>query len=154
MSSWNYPFMLSLSPLIGAIAAGNCVVVKLPAYAPAVVGVIEKLVKRCFEDERCAVVLGSHQENTELLEQKFNYIFFTGSVKIRRVVILGGCVGSITKDQVRMTWSFVLGPLANPNPKGERAATRWWRLWRSRWRRAHRGCRRTTPRSRSPRDGR
>ena len=87
MSPWNYPFMLSISPLVGAIAAGNCAIIKPSAYAPSVASVIEKLIKRCFEEEYCAVVLGSRKENTELLEQKFDYIFFTGSMAVGRVVM-------------------------------------------------------------------
>ncbi len=87
MSPWNYPFMLSISPLVGAIAAGNCSVIKPSAYTPTVAGIIEKLVKRCFDEEYCAVVLGSRKENTELLEQKFDYIFFTGSMAVGRVVM-------------------------------------------------------------------
>lgn len=87
MSPWNYPFMLSISPFVGAIAAGNCAIIKPSAYAPTVASVIEKLVKRCFKEEYCAVVLGSRKENTELLEQKFDYIFFTGSMAVGRVVM-------------------------------------------------------------------
>ena len=87
MSPWNYPFMLSISPLVGAIAAGNCAVIKPSAYTPTVAKMIEKLVKSCFEEAYCAVVLGSRKENTELLEQKFDYIFFTGSMAVGRVVM-------------------------------------------------------------------
>ncbi len=87
MSPWNYPFMLSISPLVGAIAAGNCTVIKPSAYAPIVASVLEKLIKRCFDHKYCAVVLGSRKENTELLEQKFDYIFFTGSTDVGRVVM-------------------------------------------------------------------
>jgi aldehyde dehydrogenase (NAD+) len=87
IAPWNYPFMLTISPLISAIAAGNCAVVKPSAYAPAVAKVVEKLIARCFDDAYCAVVLGSRRENTELLEEKFDYIFFTGSVAVGRVVM-------------------------------------------------------------------
>ena len=87
MSPWNYPFMLSISPLVSAIAAGNCAVIKPSAYTPTVAGVIEKLIKRCFDHEYCAVVPGSRMENTELLAQKFDYIFFTGSVEVGRIVM-------------------------------------------------------------------
>ena len=58
MSPWNYPFMLSLEPLIGAIAAGNCAVVKPSAYAPATADMIEKIVKDCFSPHFVAVVKG------------------------------------------------------------------------------------------------
>ncbi len=87
MSPWNYPFMLSISPLVGAIAAGNCAVIKPSAYAPAVADVVEILIKRCFVPQYCAVVPGSRKENTELLAQRFDYIFFTGSVAVGRIVM-------------------------------------------------------------------
>ena len=56
MSPWNYPFMLSITPLLGAIAAGNCAVIKPSAYAPATSHVIRTLIERCFQREYCAVV--------------------------------------------------------------------------------------------------
>ena len=87
MSPWNYPFMLTISPLVGAIAAGNCAVIKPSAYTPTVAAVINRLINCCFEDAYCAVVLGSRKENTELLEQKFDYIFFTGSMEVGRIVM-------------------------------------------------------------------
>jgi aldehyde dehydrogenase (NAD+) len=87
MSPWNYPFMLSLEPLIGAIAAGNCVVIKPSAYAPATADVIETIVKDCFSPHFVAVVKGGREENAALLEQRFDFIFFTGSVKVGRLVM-------------------------------------------------------------------
>lgn len=87
MAPWNYPFMLSLEPVIGAIAAGNCVVVKPSAYAPATSAVIAEVVGRCFPEQFVAVVEGGRAENTELLEQKFDFIFFTGSKAVGRLVM-------------------------------------------------------------------
>ena len=87
MSPWNYPFMLSLEPLIGAIAAGNCAVVKPSAYAPATADVIEKIAKDCFSPHFVAVVKGGRAENTALLEQRFDFIFFTGSVRVGHLVM-------------------------------------------------------------------
>ena len=87
MSPWNYPFMLTIAPLIGAIAAGNCVIIKPSAYAPSVALLIKKLINNCFDEKYCLVVLGSRQENTELLNQKFDYIFFTGSVNVGKIVM-------------------------------------------------------------------
>lgn len=87
MSPWNYPFMLTIEPLIGAIAAGNCAVLKPSAYAPATAGVIEKIIKSCFEPQYVAVVRGGRAENTQLLDQKFDFIFFTGSVSVGRLVM-------------------------------------------------------------------
>lgn len=87
MSPWNYPFMLSLEPAIGAIAAGNCVIIKPSAYAPATSAVIAKLIRECFSRHFVAVVEGGRAENTKLLEQRFDFIFFTGSVKVGKLVM-------------------------------------------------------------------
>ncbi len=87
MSPWNYPFMLSLEPLVDAIAAGNTVVVKPSAYAPRTGELIARMLRVCFQEEYVAVVTGGRTENTALLEQHFNYIFFTGSQAVGREVM-------------------------------------------------------------------
>ena len=87
MSPWNYPFLLSLQPAAGAIAAGNCCVIKPSAYAPAVSRCIRDLARELFSDRYVAVVEGGREENAGLLEQKFDYIFFTGSVNVGRLVM-------------------------------------------------------------------
>ena len=87
MSPWNYPFMLSVEPLIGAIAAGNCAVVKPSAYAPATAAVIEKVLGECFAPHFVGVVQGGRAENEALLEQRFDFIFFTGSVSVGKLVM-------------------------------------------------------------------
>ena len=87
MSPWNYPFMLTLEPLIGAIAAGNCCVVKPSAYAPATSSVIRALIADCFPPEYVVVVEGGRKENQALLDQRFDYIFFTGGVSVGREVM-------------------------------------------------------------------
>ena len=87
MAPWNYPFMLSIEPAIGAIAAGNCVIIKPSAYAPATSAVVAKLIKECFSPHFAAVVEGGRAENTKLLEQRFDFIFFTGSVNVGRLVM-------------------------------------------------------------------
>ena len=87
MSPWNYPFMLTLEPLLGAIACGNCCVVKPSAYAPNTSAVIKKLVERCFPPEYVAVVEGGRQENQALLNQRFDYIFFTGGQRVGTEVL-------------------------------------------------------------------
>lgn len=79
MSPWNYPFLLSAEPLVDAIAAGNTVVLKPSAYAPAVSGVLKELLEAALPPELCAVVTGGRAENQALLREKFDYIFFTGS---------------------------------------------------------------------------
>ena len=87
MSPWNYPILLCLDPLIGAISAGNCTVVKPSAYTPATSQVIADLIAEIYPPEYVSVVQGGRQENTALLEQKFDNIFFTGSIAVGKVVM-------------------------------------------------------------------
>ncbi len=87
MSPWNYPLLLTLEPLIGAIAAGNCCVVKPSAYAPATSRLLFQMLAETFEENYVAVVEGGREENTKLLEQPFDYIFFTGGVKTGKLVM-------------------------------------------------------------------
>lgn len=87
MSPWNYPFLLTIDPLADAIAAGNTVIVKPSAYSPATSAVIEKMLKECFAPEYVAVVTGGRLENAALLEQKFDFIFFTGSQNVGKEVL-------------------------------------------------------------------
>ena len=90
MAPWNYPVQLCLTPLAGAIAAGNCAVVKPSAYAPASSAAIARLLGEIFPPEFVAVVEGGRGENRALLEQKFDYIFFTGSPAVGREVMAAG----------------------------------------------------------------
>ena len=87
MSPWNYPFLLTIDPLVDAVAAGNTCVVKPSAYSPATSDVIAKLIAECFDPEYVAVVTGGRAENQCLLEQKFDYIFFTGSQGVGKEVL-------------------------------------------------------------------
>lgn len=87
MSPWNYPFLLSIDPLADAIAAGNTVILKPSAYSPATSAIIEKAVSECFPVEYVAVVTGGRQENATLLEQKFDFVFFTGSQSVGKEVL-------------------------------------------------------------------
>ena len=87
MSPWNYPFLLTLDPLADAIAAGNTVVVKPSAYSPATSKIVEKIIKECFLPEYVAVVTGGRAENQALLDQKFDFIFFTGSQAVGKEVL-------------------------------------------------------------------
>ena len=87
MSPWNYPVLLTLEPLIGALAAGNCCVVKPSAYAPEVSHVLAKMIRETFPKGYVAAIEGGRKENESLLEQKFDYIFFTGGVKTGRIVM-------------------------------------------------------------------
>ena len=87
MSPWNYPFLLSIDPLADAIAAGNTVILKPSAYSPNTSRIIEKIIKECFEPEFVAVVTGGRAENSALLEQKFDFVFFTGSQAVGKEVL-------------------------------------------------------------------
>lgn len=87
MSPWNYPVLLTLEPLVGAIAGGNCVCVKPSAYSPATSAVILRLISETFPPEFVCVITGGRQENQALLDQKFDYIFFTGGVNVGRMVM-------------------------------------------------------------------
>lgn len=87
MSPWNYPFMLTIEPLIDAIAAGNTAVLKPSAYSPATSSVIQKIIKECFPPEYVSVVTGGRAENNCLLAEHFDYIFFTGSPIVGREVM-------------------------------------------------------------------
>ena len=87
MSPWNYPVQLCLSPLVGAISGGNCAVVKPSAYTPATSRALARLLGERFDPGYIAVVEGGREENSALLEEKFDYIFFTGSVAVGKVVM-------------------------------------------------------------------
>ncbi len=87
MAPWNYPFQLMLAPLIGAISAGNCAVLKPSAYASETSRVIAKLIASCFPPEYVTVVQGGREQNQGLLQEKFDYIFFTGGTEVGRIVM-------------------------------------------------------------------
>lgn len=87
MSPWNYPFMLTMEPLVDAIAAGNTAILKPSAYSPATSEIIKKIIEECFEAKYVAVVTGGRDENTALLEEHFDYIFFTGSQAVGKEVL-------------------------------------------------------------------
>ena len=87
MSPWNYPFLLTLEPLANAIAAGNTAILKPSAYSPATSKIIAKIIGECFPAGYVAVVTGGRAENAALLEQKFDFVFFTGSAAVGREVL-------------------------------------------------------------------
>lgn len=87
MSPWNYPFLLSLEVLADAIAAGNTAVVKPSAYSPNVSRVIKDIISDCFPEEYVCVLLGGREANSLLLEERFDYIFFTGGTSVGRLVM-------------------------------------------------------------------
>ena len=87
MSPWNYPVQLVLNPLVGAIAAGCTAVIKPSPYVEHVAEVLERLIYETFDKEYIAVVQGHRDVNTELLRQRYDIIFFTGSPDLGRVVM-------------------------------------------------------------------
>lgn len=87
MSPWNYPFLLTIDPLVDAIAAGNTAVVKPSAYSPATSALIETMLTECFDEEYVAVITGGRKENARLLEMKFDFVFFTGSQNVGKEVL-------------------------------------------------------------------
>ena len=87
MSPWNYPFLLTMDPLVDALAAGNTAIVKPSAYSPATSNIIAKIITECFDPKYVAVVTGGRAENAALLEQKFDFVFFTGSQSVGKEVL-------------------------------------------------------------------
>lgn len=87
MSPWNYPFQLTIVPLIGSISAGNCNVVKPSEYSFYTAEVIEKILDEAFDDSYVTVVRGGRDANKNLLEEEFDYIFFTGSPSVGKTVM-------------------------------------------------------------------
>ena len=87
MSPWNYPFMLTLSPLVDALAAGNTAVVKPSAYSPYTSEALQTILSQCFDPQYVSVVTGGRAENTCLLKEHFDYIFFTGSQAVGKEVM-------------------------------------------------------------------
>jgi aldehyde dehydrogenase (NAD+) len=86
LAPWNYPFQLSVSPAIGALAAGNTVVIKPSEFAPATSQLTKEIFAEVYPEEQAAVVLGGIEASKELLEQKWDYVFFTGSVPVGKIV--------------------------------------------------------------------
>ncbi len=87
MSPWNYPFLLTIDPLIDAVAAGNTAILKPSAYSPCTSEVIKELIAECFDSRHVTVITGGRAENTCLLKEHFDYIFFTGSQAVGREVM-------------------------------------------------------------------
>jgi aldehyde dehydrogenase (NAD+) len=86
LSPWNFPFQLAFMPLIGALAAGNCVILKVSSQVPNIIMVIEKILSK-MPVESVALIKGDHVTNDYLLDQKFDYIFFTGSPRVGKHVM-------------------------------------------------------------------
>ncbi|NRF38418.1 aldehyde dehydrogenase family protein [Pedobacter foliorum] len=87
ISPWNYPFQLLMAPLISAIAAGNCAILKPSELSPAASAIIARIITECFEDQEICCFEGDASVSTALLELPFDHIFFTGSTAIGKVVM-------------------------------------------------------------------
>lgn len=87
ISPWNYPFLLTIDPLVDALASGNTAIVKPSAYSPATSELLKMLLSECFNEELVAIVTGGRAENACLLKQKFDFIFFTGSQAVGKEVL-------------------------------------------------------------------
>lgn len=129
IAPWNYPFLLTLAPLIGAVAAGNCCILKPSKDAPAVSKMLRLIIEEAFPPSFAAVVEGGREENQQLLSEKFDHIFFTGSKAVGRIVMekaaarltpvtleLGGkspCIVDSTADFSLAAKRIVFGKLLN-----------------------------------------
>lgn len=87
IAPWNYPFLLSMEPMIGAIAAGNCVVIKPSEYASETSRILCQIINRACYPSHVAVVEGAKEVSKTLLQEHFDYIFFTGSVEVGKMVM-------------------------------------------------------------------
>jgi len=87
ISPWNYPFQLALIPLVSAVAAGNCAIIKPSEYTPHTSALIKDLLKSVFGENEVAVVEGDYTISQELLKLKFDHIFFTGSPAVGKIVM-------------------------------------------------------------------
>ena len=125
---WNYPFSLMISPLIGAIAAGNCAILKPSEIAPHTSRVLAKIFEKNFDPKYIAVVEGGVETSKQLLAEKFDHIFFTGGTRVGKIIMqsaaqhltpvtleLGGkspcivdCNINLTEAAKRITWGKFL----------------------------------------------
>lgn len=87
ISPWNYPFQLAISPLIGAIASGNTAIVKPAEYSPNTSNIIKKIIDKVFNSNYVKTIIGGKEESQILLDFNFDYIFFTGSPVLGKVVM-------------------------------------------------------------------
>ncbi|UCD82634.1 MAG: aldehyde dehydrogenase, partial [Desulfobacterales bacterium] len=129
ISPWNYPFQLVIGPLIGSIAAGNCSVVKPSEFAPATARIFSEIIGKSFDRNFIAVIEGDAGVSRALLDEDFDYIFFTGSVGVGKIVMqaaarnltpvtleLGGkspCIVDRDADLIRAARRIVSGKFIN-----------------------------------------
>ncbi|MBY2476597.1 aldehyde dehydrogenase [Clostridioides difficile] len=87
MSPWNYPFQLALIPLVWSVTAGNCVILKTSEYSVSTSSIVKEIIENTFSREYVAVVQGNQEESEKLLLERFDYIFFTGSTNVGKIVM-------------------------------------------------------------------
>ena len=87
MSPWNYPFLLTMQPVVGAICAGNCVVIKPSRYSVYTANIIKKIIEEVFEPEYATLITGGSDIQQALLNSNFDYIFYTGSARVGKIVM-------------------------------------------------------------------
>ncbi len=87
IAPWNYPFQLLFKPLVGAISSGCCTILKPSPYTPTVAKVMDMMIKETFSPEYINVIQGGREANKILLDQKFDFIFFTGSPSLGKIVM-------------------------------------------------------------------
>ncbi len=94
MSPWNYPFLLSLDPLVEAIAAGNVVILKTSEFSVHTNHVVKKILEKVFPLEYVCTIFGGYEENSILIHTKFDYIFFTGSKRVGNIVYQNAAINN------------------------------------------------------------
>lgn len=87
IAPWNYPFLLTISPLVGALAAGNTAVIKPSEFAPATSAILKRIIEKTFDPAYVTVVEGAVEVNQSLLTKDFDFIFFTGSTEVGKIVM-------------------------------------------------------------------
>ncbi len=129
LNTWNYPFVLCFKPLVGALAAGNCCIVKPSEVTPTTSKVITDIIRTAFDEAYCAAIEADVEGTTELLKERFDFILFTGGTKVGRIVAqaaarhltpvaleLGGkspCIVDQTADIERSVGLICWGKLLN-----------------------------------------
>ena len=87
ISPWNYPFNLTFGPLVSAIAAGNCAIIKPSEYTPNTSALVKEMITEIFKENEVAIIEGDATVASELLKKPFNHIFFTGSPAVGKIVM-------------------------------------------------------------------
>ena len=129
LNTWNYPFVLCFKPLVGALAAGNCCIVKPSEVSPATSKVLTDIINTAFDKEYCVAIECGEEGTTELLKERFDFILYTGSSRVGRIVAhaaaehltptvleLGGkspCVVDKSADIERSVTTLCWGKLLN-----------------------------------------